>query len=267
MAGAAARSVWRSSAVSSRARGSGWSDESTGVASWRAWGHHPCPVSDTTTVTRGLVTRSRSRPDYRQGPTSNGQEARQERVMNSRRRPGEFADSGEDDTEGQSYKARAVPEGDDTEGQSYKARAVPDERRHRGPVVQGSRRPRRATTPRASRTRLAPSPKSDDTEGQSYKARAVPGRGRHRGPVVQGSRRPRRRRHRGPVVQGSRRPRRRRHRGPVVQGSRRPRRDDTEGQSYKARAVPEGDDTEGQSYKARAVPEEDDTEGQSYKAR
>ena len=42
--------------------------------------------------------------------------------MNTRRGPGEYADSGEDDTEGQSYKARAVPEGDDTEGQSYKAR-------------------------------------------------------------------------------------------------------------------------------------------------
>ena len=42
--------------------------------------------------------------------------------MNSRRRPGEFADSGEDDSEGQSFKARATPDEDDTEGQSFKAR-------------------------------------------------------------------------------------------------------------------------------------------------
>ena len=55
--------------------------------------------------------------------------------MNNRR-PGEYADSGEDDTEGQSFKRTATPEGDDTEGQSFKRTATPDE---------------------------------DDTEGQSFK--------------------------------------------------------------------------------------------------
>ena len=47
--------------------------------------------------------------------------------MNSKHRPGEYADSGSDDTEGQSFKQRdAIPTEDDTEGQSFKQRdAVP----------------------------------------------------------------------------------------------------------------------------------------------
>ena len=41
--------------------------------------------------------------------------------MNSKR-PGEYADSSEDDTEGQSMARRAVPDEDDTEGQEFTAR-------------------------------------------------------------------------------------------------------------------------------------------------
>ena len=40
--------------------------------------------------------------------------------MNSKHRPGEYADSVEDDTEGQAFKLSATPEGDDTEGQAFK---------------------------------------------------------------------------------------------------------------------------------------------------
>ena len=39
--------------------------------------------------------------------------------MNSKHRPGEYADSG-DDTEGQSFKRTATADEDDTEGQSFK---------------------------------------------------------------------------------------------------------------------------------------------------
>ena len=49
--------------------------------------------------------------------------------MNTKHRPGEYADSGsEDDTEGQSFSRRAVDTGeDDTEGQSHQRRATDDE--------------------------------------------------------------------------------------------------------------------------------------------
>ena len=56
--------------------------------------------------------------------------------MNSKHRPGEYADSSEDDTEGQSFKLKAAGDEDDTEGQSFKLKATGDE---------------------------------DDTEGQSFK--------------------------------------------------------------------------------------------------
>ena len=40
--------------------------------------------------------------------------------MNTKHRPGEYADSSEDDTEGQSFKRTATADEDDTEGQSFK---------------------------------------------------------------------------------------------------------------------------------------------------
>ena len=42
--------------------------------------------------------------------------------MNTKHRPGEYADSSEDDTEGQKFTARAIGDEDDTEGQKFTAR-------------------------------------------------------------------------------------------------------------------------------------------------
>ena len=72
-----------------------------GLKSDRGRGHHRCPVFDTFPVTRGLVPHRGRRETVADAPISRANR-RQERVMNTKHRPGEQADSNEDDTEGRS---------------------------------------------------------------------------------------------------------------------------------------------------------------------
>src|SRR3954449_4253101 len=123
------------------------------VASPGACSHHRCPVSDTIPVTRGLVTRSSRQRHYGRRPIS-GEQRDKERVMNTKHRPGEYADSSGDDTEGQSFQRRATEDADDTEGQSFQRRATED-----GDDTEGQSFQRRATED------------TDDTEGQSFQRR------------------------------------------------------------------------------------------------
>ena len=131
-------------------------------------GHHRCPAYDTFPVTRGLVACHRRPRHYGRRPLSVGDRQQGASLMNSKHRPGEYADSGEDDTEGQTFKLKAT----DARRRRHRGPGVQAERdarrrRHRGPGVQAERDARRrrhrgpgfkltrrpkATTPRARRS-------------------------------------------------------------------------------------------------------------------
>ena len=214
-----------------------------GVASRRARGHHRCPVFDTIPVTRGLVTAPPPPPTLWPAPSINRANSEKERVDEHEAPSRRIRRLGEDDTEGQSFKARgAVPDEDDTEGQS----------------LQGARgaRPTR-TTPRASasrHTRCAPD--EDDTEGQRFKAHAVrpPTRTTPRASASSATR----------CAATRTTPRASASRRTAVDADE----DDTEGQSLQAPPRPATRTTPRASrFKRHAVDrDEDDTEGQRFNA-
>jgi hypothetical protein len=85
-----------------------------------------------------------------------GRAADRSESMNTKHRPGEYADSGsEDDTEGQIFMQKGIgTDEDDTEGQKFQNRVAGDE-----DDTEGQKFQRSAT------------PDEDDTEGQKFQAR------------------------------------------------------------------------------------------------
>ena len=168
--------------------------------------------------------------------------------MNTKHRPGEYADSSEDDTEGPVMRAagrsptRTTPKGS--------RRAVGHPRRGRHRRAAGSRRA---------------IPDEDDTEGQKVSRRAIPDEDDTEGQQVKPPGDPRRGRHRGPAGQPPGDPRRGRHRGPAGQPlGRSPTRTTPRASSASRSGDPATRTTPRASQASRrAIPDEDDTEGQS----